>query len=1026
MPRPFKRLAIVNRGEPAMRLIHAVRELNADGATPIRVIALYTPSEHQAMFVRHADEAYPIEGGARIGYLDHEAVARALTAAKADAVWVGWGFVAEDPRFVDLCDRLGIVFVGPSADVMRAVGDKIEAKRLAEAAGVPVAPWSNGPVGTADEAAAHAQAIGFPLMIKAAAGGGGRGIRRVDDAGALPAAFTSARAEAQQAFGDGTLLMERLVAPARHIEVQVIADGQGSAWAVGLRDCSYQRRNQKVIEESASPALAPEQELEIMEAARRLVLRAGYRNAATVEFLYEPAERRYSFMEVNARLQVEHPVTEMVTGLDLVKLQLHVAAGGRLEGTPPPPTGHAVEARLNAEDPALGFVPAPGRISLLRLPTGPGLRVDTGVAEGDVIPSEFDSMIAKLIAWGRDRDEALARLRRALAETMVVVEGGTTNQGFLLALLDRPEVRRGEVDTGWLDRLQLRGEITPVQHADVALLQAAIELCDAEAAADRARFYALARRGRPQSGAGVCRVVDLRHGGSSYRLAVAQIGPGRHHVHVGGVDVELTTQRVGPHERRLDIGGHRYRTLTSVQGVDLLVEVDGVPHRISRDDGGIVRNLSPAVVVSIPVEVGDEVEPGDVVAVVESMKMETSLTAPFRGRVRRVLVGPNVQVPAQAALLQLDELDADDGRPTAAAAPLSFEALATHDAPPDVVRRLEWAMLGYDSEAVDPAVIADDPLAQEHLLGVFADLRAVGRSLEQLHAYLRSLDVEAEGLPPAFVALLRRALAHYGIAGLERTPALEEACYRIFLATERADAARDPVLAILDRMLERGQEARPELRDVLDRLVGATVGADAILCDLAREVRFRCFDEPLIAAQRDRAYAEMEAHIDALAAEPGRADGCVRWWTARDRSRRCCCTACSRPVRRFGACCSRPSRVASTAFARSRASPRRTWPASRCCVPATSTKGRAAGWLPRSWTRPACRRQCGRSRHGPKACPPASWPSRTSTCATRATGRMTRPPRRCARSSPRRRCPPRCTASSSACRSRPPAAPCPR
>ena len=667
MQRPFTRLAIVNRGEPAMRVIHAVRELNAGRREPIQAIALSTPAERQAMFVRHADEVITLETDARIGYLDHEALERALVAARADAVWVGWGFVAEDPRFVELCERLGIVFVGPSSEVMRKVGDKIEAKRLAEAAGVPVAPWSGGPVDTAEDAARHAEAIGYPLMIKAAAGGGGRGIRRVDDPAALEAAFASARAEAAQAFGDDTVLMERLIGAARHVEVQAIGDGHGATWAVGLRDCSYQRRNQKVIEESSSPALSAEQEREIMDAARRLVQGAGYCGAATVEFLYEPAERRFSFMEVNARLQVEHPVTEMVTGLDLVKLQLHVAAGGRLEGEPPPATGHAVEARLNAEDPALGFAPAPGRIALLRLPTGPGVRVDTGVAEGDVIPAEFDSMIAKLIAWGRDRDEALARLRRALGETMVVVEGGTTNQGFLLALLDRPEVQEGTVDTGWLDRLQLRGEIVPVRHADVALLQAAIELSDAETAADRARFYAYARRGRPQTGLASRRVVHLRYRGQSYRLAVSQIAPDRHRILVDGVAVEVETQQVGRHERRLVLDGAHHRTITSVQGPELLVEVDGVPHRIARDDGGMVRSLSPAVVVSIPVAEGDEVQAGDVVAVLESMKMETSLIAPFHGRVRRVLSGPNVQVAAQAPLLQLEELDGDEGSPAVAA-----------------------------------------------------------------------------------------------------------------------------------------------------------------------------------------------------------------------------------------------------------------------------------------------------------------------------------------------------------------------
>ncbi len=435
---PFERLAIVNRGEAAMRLIHAVRELNETREEPIRLIAFYTEPERRAMFVRQSDEAYVIDS-----YLDYASLERALVGSRADAAWVGWGFVAEHPDFAELCERLDIVFVGPDSQVMRVLGDKVEAKRLAEESRVPVARWSDGPVETIKEALAAAKHIGFPLMVKAAAGGGGRGIRRVDALGDLHAAFESASSEARKAFGSGSMLLERVLSPARHVEVQVIADGCGSAWAVGVRDCSLQRRNQKVVEESSSPALSEDQERLLKDAAVRLILRAGYRNAATVEFLYEPARKHFSFMEVNARLQVEHPVTEAVTGLDLVKLQLHVAAGGRLEGEPPASVGHAVEARLCAEDPALGFAPAPGRIALLRLPSGPGIRVDTGVAQGDVVPAEFDSMIAKIIAWGRDRAEALARLRRALADTTVVIEGGATNQSFLLELLGREEVRTG-------------------------------------------------------------------------------------------------------------------------------------------------------------------------------------------------------------------------------------------------------------------------------------------------------------------------------------------------------------------------------------------------------------------------------------------------------------------------------------------------------------------------------------------------------------------------------------------------------
>src|SRR5689334_9375670 len=318
----FSRLAIVNRGEPAMRVIHAVRELNAQRAEPISLIALHTEAERDAMFVRHADEAVALGAG----YLDLADLERALREARADAVWVGWGFVAERPEFVELCERLGIAFVGPDAAVMRLVGDKIAAKRLAEEAGVPVAPWSGGPVGSVEEALRHAARIGFPLMIKAAAGGGGRGIRRVDAPDALPSAFDSAQAEAVQAFGDGTVLLEKLIAPARHVEVQIVADGQGAAWAVGLRDCSYQRRNQKVIEESSSPALTADQEDEVMQAARRLALRAGYRNAGTVEFLYEPDTERFSFMEVNSRLQCEHPVADAVTGHVVITPQRQIAA----------------------------------------------------------------------------------------------------------------------------------------------------------------------------------------------------------------------------------------------------------------------------------------------------------------------------------------------------------------------------------------------------------------------------------------------------------------------------------------------------------------------------------------------------------------------------------------------------------------------------------------------------------------------------------------------------------------------------
>ncbi|HEX2415216.1 MAG TPA: biotin carboxylase N-terminal domain-containing protein, partial [Thermoleophilaceae bacterium] len=894
-----------------MRLVHAVRELNEEREHQLHLIALYTEPEAEAMFVRRADEGYCVgpatymtpDGTRRAGYLDYEALERAFVSTGAEAAWVGWGFVAEHPDFAALCERLGVVFVGPSSATMRLLGDKIRSKQIAEEAEVPVAPWSGGPVETLDEAAAHAQAIGYPLMIKATAGGGGRGIRRVEKPEELADAFERARSEARQAFGDPTVLMERLVTRARHVEVQGIADGQGGAWAVGVRDCSLQRRHQKVVEESASTALTREQELELGDSARRLMLEAGYRGAATVEFLYEPEERRASFMEVNARLQVEHPVTEIVTGLDLVKLQLDIASGGRLEGEPPPAIGHAVEARLNAEDPAMDFAPAPGRVDVLSLPSGPGLRVDRGVEAGDVIPPDFDSMIAKLIAVGRDRDEAIARLRRALRETTVLIENGTTNRAFLLGLLEQPDVLAGEVDTTWLDRNPIGAAAELPAHADVALLQAVIELAEAEEAADRSRFYAYARRGRPQAPDEVGRTLDLSYAGETYRFHALRVAPRRYSVEVDGATVEVDVDRLSGHERLISVAGQAYRTVISDQGSALLVELDGLPHRISHDESGTVRSHAPGVVVSVLVDEGAQVDAGDVVAVLESMKMESSLTAPRAGRVRRVLVGPNTQVGARDPLVQIDELDDDGQREQRPRVRFEAHAPGTRATPEhclENLRRLEWLVLGYDvPDAEVKRIVADlhgacsdlscspDLIPGEHrLLRLFADLRALTRPRheedldhellrspqEYLHAFLRSLDAEAEGLPERFTALLTRALTHYEIEGLERTPALEEACYRIFLSQQRVGPQAGAVTAILDRRLELADDlvgsVPADFREVLDHLEATMEGRDAVLAELARRVRYRYFDEPVIEARREATYAEMAEQLAALASTP--------------------------------------------------------------------------------------------------------------------------------------------------------------
>ena len=331
-----KRIAVVNRGEAAVRLIRAVRELNAEYGYGITTIALHTEAERRAMFVRQADEAVMLRRTSGIAYLDHAELERALLEAKADAVWVGWGFVAEDIAFAELCARLKLTFIGPPPAAMRTLGDKVEAKLLAEKVGVPLAPWSGGPVETREDARRHAEAIGYPLIIKARSGGGGRGIRKVFAPDELEVALERTQGEAERSFGDPVVFLERLVTDARHVEVQVIADNHGNVWAPGVRDCSIQRRNQKVIEESSSPLLTKEQADHLRSVSAELVRAAGYRGAGTVEFLYQPDQKVFTFLEVNTRLQVEHPITEVTTGLDLVKLQIFVASGGALDGECPP------------------------------------------------------------------------------------------------------------------------------------------------------------------------------------------------------------------------------------------------------------------------------------------------------------------------------------------------------------------------------------------------------------------------------------------------------------------------------------------------------------------------------------------------------------------------------------------------------------------------------------------------------------------------------------------------------------------
>jgi acetyl/propionyl-CoA carboxylase alpha subunit/acetyl-CoA carboxylase carboxyltransferase component len=911
----IRRLAIVNRGEAAVRALTAVGELNqASDGPPIATIVVHTEPDRDAWYVRDADDAVCLgsatfvdPGGRRMSrYLDESAVMEALGAARADAVWVGWGFLAEQASFAQRCEAAGIIYVGPDSATIRLLGDKVAAKRLAESAGVATVPWSGGPVHNLDQATVQAERVGYPLVIKASAGGGGRGIRVVNSGIELAAALSSARAESELAFGDPTVFLERLIPTARHLEVQVVSDSYGTTWAVGVRDCTLQRRHQKVIEESSSTSLDADGEQALCDAAIRIVTAAHYRNAGTVEFLVEPGTGRFLFLEVNTRLQVEHPVTEMTTGLDLVKLQLHIACGGRLVGPVPLPRGHAIEARLCAEDPENGFNPAPGRIAELRLPVGPGIRVDTGVRNGDQIPPDFDSMIAKIIAWGPDRPAALARLRWALGQTTVVVESGTTNRSFLVDLLGRTEVRDGHVDNHWLDRLTAGGQHLSKPDA-VALVVAAVESYDREQAAEQAAFHARASRGNPESTTSVGHRCRLRYSGELYDLRVYRTGRGTYRVAspTGAVDVDVEHRRGC--ERRVRIGDQTHRTLALVEGGILRIEVDGAPHLLSRDDGGVVRCAGPAFVVSIMVAPGDTVAAGDPIAVLESMKMESTIVAPFDGQVVCIEAAVNTQVEAGAPVIRIRTASVDTVGEgirvdiASLAAPKPQAPLCE-----SVYAALRSYLLGYDLDEASvhylmtaqrelgeapPAADAGLLACEDSLLDLFADVCrldqprggdvadkafAAGSAQEYLLLYLQWLDPDRAGLPEEYRRRLERVLRQYGLSGLERNAELEETVVWLFRSSRRAAEFVPAITTILDRRLRHhgalATAAGAELRARMDRLAAATHGRHQVIADQTRDIRFRYLDEPLLAAVVAEEYARMDQCVDALRSDPDRAD----------------------------------------------------------------------------------------------------------------------------------------------------------
>ncbi len=672
----FDTLLVANRGEIACRVITTARRLG------IRTVAVFSEADVDARHVQMADVAYPI-GGPRPqdSYLRGDAILDVARRSGAQAIHPGYGFLSENADFAEAVAAAGIAFVGPSAESMRRMGSKAGAKDLMQAAGVPVVPGYTGQDQDPALLAREAARIGFPLMIKAAHGGGGKGMRIVHDADGFAAALESCQREARNAFGRDRVLLERYITSPRHIEIQVFGDHHGQVIHLNERECSAQRRYQKVLEESPSPFLTPGLRQAMGDAAVMAARAIGYANAGTVEFIVDP-DGGFYFMEINTRLQVEHPVTEMVTGLDLVQWQLAVAAGRPLPLAQDQVAqrGHAIEVRLYAEDPDAGFLPGSGRLTRLRLPAvSAHVRVDAGVVEGDTVTIFYDPMIAKLIVHDVDRPAALARMRQALAAC--VIEGPQSNVAFLERLVRHPAVVDGSIDTGYLDRHldEFIGD-DPAQddadHAQALAAAAVVALLAEETAAsdvattgaDPASPWAVADGWR-LGHAGERRVV-LR-GGDSRHVVLAHGHGGDYTVTIDGTTTAVAGARYLGAMAKSDLGarfngqGRRYRVDADALHLRLhdgrrawryaTVPAFEPPRAVRGTGGDRVLAPMPGRIVVVRTAVGDTVVEGQELVVMEAMKMELSLKAPRDGVVAELRVADGDVVDADAVLVALDE-----------------------------------------------------------------------------------------------------------------------------------------------------------------------------------------------------------------------------------------------------------------------------------------------------------------------------------------------------------------------------------
>jgi acetyl/propionyl-CoA carboxylase alpha subunit/acetyl-CoA carboxylase carboxyltransferase component len=926
---PIRRLAIVNRGEAAMRCVRTVKSLRALEGSGLSVIALYTDADREAPFVRHADMAYrlPVTTTPVAAYLDHDLLLATLLQAGVDAVWPGWGFVAESADFVDRLRDAGIRFLGPTGDTMRRLGDKIASKELAERVGVPVTAWSRGVLRDIAHAREAAEIVGVPLVVKASAGGGGRGIRVVEHLDQLAQAYESARSEAKSAFGDDRMFLEKMVQGGRHIEVQIVADQHGFVKALGCRDCSVQRRHQKVIEEAPPTGLSPGVIEQVKRAAELLASNVGYSGVGTVEFLVKDPD--FFFLEMNPRLQVEHGITEEITRTDLVELQIRIARGENLAKLAPREHGVCIEARVCAEDPDQGFLPAPGRIALFDPALGPRVRIDTGVVMGSTVPAAFDSMVAKVMAFGDSREEARARLVSALRDFDLVIERGATNKSYLIQLLESAPYKAGGVDTRWLDRWNEERD-TQAPHAVEALVLAGILSHRAQWRAERRNFFADTSSITPDKIPALDgREFDLEYRGESYRMRVFSIGSSRYRVHLDGRVISARFGDPEQHTARMVLAGGYLRAVHDVTDACIRAEVEGSVHRFGRQTAGQVRAGAPSMVVSIDVKAGDKIKAGQMLGMVEAMKMEIGFAAPVTGTVTEVRVSKGQQVAAGDVLVVIeparetgveaavtagnrlrlpDEVDplavlfdAKTHKPNLLAAdqaPVEARLLAM-SAVNEEIRRI---LLGFDLSEPRFNMLLDflEAPLPEHLSATFLSELAKVRpqisvfvSVEQLfsrarpvaeggllgpsnnarfRAYLRRMRSQGAGIAQDFLDLLKVALTNYGVSSLEHAEELEKAIFRLFATQRDPEPRRRLVMAILRRLIaliDRDVDVSQDegLRNGLLRLASLRDMVSNALADNALEAHYRIFQRPALARHEEQTARRLESWLTAAEAQ---------------------------------------------------------------------------------------------------------------------------------------------------------------